>query len=46
MLSYTTAYIVSKTTKTVDKTLLKKWIEAGNTIEGTYIEERKNLQIK
>lgn len=39
-------FISKKTVETIEKALIKAWIKKGNTVEGAYIEERQNLQIK
>lgn len=39
-------FITTKTTETIDKMALKKWLKQGNTSDAAYIEENQNLQIK
>ena len=39
-------YMKEKVTYTPDKTALKKALQAGENIEGAYLEEKQNIQIK
>lgn len=39
-------YMKEKVTYTPDKTALKKALQAGENIQGAYLEEKQNLQIK
>lgn len=40
------AYIKEKVEYSADKTAIKKAIESGATVDGAYIEEKQNLNIK